>query len=128
MRLAEATVPESAGNALLTVFFFGEGGGGGVEANLQRWAGQIEAEPGTEPERDRFSFDGWTASTLALEGTLLPSRMGTGPTEPAPGSMVVGAVLEGPGGPWFFKLTGPVGTVAAARPDLVEMLRTVRVG
>ncbi len=128
MRLAEATVPGPGGNALLTVFFFGEGGGGAVEANLERWAGQIEAEPGTEPDRDRFSFDGWTVSTLAVEGTLRPSRMETGPTEPVPGSMLVGAVLEGPGGPWFFKLTGPAETVAAARPDLVEMLRTARVG
>jgi len=128
MRLAEATVPGPAGDALLTVFFFGEGGGGGVEANLQRWAGQIAAEPGTQPERDRFDFDGWTVSTLAVEGTLQPSRMGTGPTEPMPGAMLVGAVLEGPGGPWFFKLTGPAATVAAARPDLEAMLRSVRVG
>jgi hypothetical protein len=128
MRLAEAAVPGPAGDALLTVFFFGEGGGGGVEANLQRWAAQIAPDDGGEVERDRFAFGGWTVSTIAVEGTLQPSRMGAGPDQPVPGAMLVGAVLEGPGGPWFFKLTGPAATVAAARPDLEDMLRSARSG
>lgn len=125
MRLAEAEIPGEGGAALLTVFFFGPGGGGGTEANLQRWAGQIETEAGTEPDRESFSVKGYTFSTIAVEGTLKPSRMGTGPTEPAPGSKLVGAVVEGPGGPWFFKVTGPAATVAAAEPAFDTMLRSV---
>jgi hypothetical protein len=126
MRLAEATVSGPGGPALLTVFFFGPGGGGGVEANLERWAGQIETAAGGEPQRDSFSVDGFTISTIAAEGTLLPSGMGAGPTEPVPGSRLLGAVIEGPGGPWFFKLTGPAETVAAAAADFDRMLRSVR--
>ena len=126
MRLAEATVSGPGGPALLTVFFFGPGGGGGVEANLERWAGQIETAAGGEPQRDSFSVDGFTISTIAAEGTLLPSGMGAGPTEPVPGSRLLGAVIEGPGGPWFFKLTGPAETVAAAAGGFDRMLRSVR--
>ena len=126
MRIAEASVPGTDGAALLTVFFFGEGGGGGTEANLDRWAGQIVADAGTEPVRGAFDFGDYSVSTIAVEGTLQPSRMGGGPTEPVPGSKLVGAVVEGPGGPWFFKITGPEGTVSAAEPALDAMLRSVR--
>jgi hypothetical protein len=125
MRLAEAEIP-GGGAALLTVFFFGAGGGGEIEANLQRWAGQIEADAGSEPVRDSYQVGAFSVSTIAVEGTLLPSRMGGGPSEPAPGSKLVGAVVEGSGGPWFFKMTGPAETVSAAEPAFETMLRSVR--
>ncbi len=126
MRLAEAEIPGPGGPALLTVFFFGAGGGGGVDANLQRWAGQVEPDEGVEPRRDRFTVDGFTVSTIEVEGTLLPSRMGTGPTEPVPGTKLLGAVIDGPGGPWFFKITGPEATVTAAAPVFDAMVRSIR--
>jgi hypothetical protein len=126
MRLAEAEIPGSGGTAVLTVFFFGAGGGGGVDANLQRWVGQIESNPGAETQQDRFDVNGYTVSTIEAEGTLLPSRMGGGSSEPAPGSKLMGAVIEGPGGPWFFKVTGPKDTVSAAAPAFDEMLRSIR--
>lgn len=126
MRLAEAEIPGPAGPAVLTVFFFGAGGGGGVDANLQRWAGQMEMDPGAEAQRNGFDVNGYTVSTIEVEGTLLPSRMGGGPTEPAPGSKLMGAVIEGPGGPWFFKVTGPKDTVSAAAPAFDQMLRSIR--
>ena len=126
MRLAEADIAGEGGAALLTVFFFGAGGGGGIEANLQRWAGQIEVEAGTQPARQSFEVGGYSVSTISVEGTLLPSRMGGGSSEPEPGSKLVGAVVEGPGGPWFFKLTGPAATVTGAEPAFDAMLRSVR--
>jgi len=125
MRLAEAGIPGPGGEALLTVFFFGQGGGGGTEANLQRWAGQIVAEAGTEPERDAFEVGDYSVATIGVEGTLQPSRMGGGPTEPTPDSKLIGAVVEGPGGPWFFKITGPADTVTAAEPAFDAMLRSI---
>lgn len=125
MRLAEAEIPGPAGPALLTVFFFGAGGGGGIDANLQRWAGQIEADPGAETVRDNFEVNGYTISTISVAGTLSPSRMGGGPSEPTPGSRLLGAVIEGPGGPWFFKVTGPAETVVASAPAFDGMLRSI---
>ena len=126
MRLAEAGISGPGGEALLTAFFFGEGGGGDVDANLQRWAGQIVAEAGTTPVRNAFDVGGYSVSTIAVEGTLQPSRMGGGPTEAAPDSKLIGAVVEGPDGPWFFKITGPAATVTAAEPAFDAMLRSVR--
>ncbi len=126
MRLAEAAIPGPGGPALLTVFFFGAGGGGGVDANLARWVGQVETDG--EPERTEFTVGDFTITTVAVDGTLLPSGMGAGPTEPVPGSSLVGAVIQGPGGPWFLKVTGPQATVSAAREAFDRMLRSVRVG
>jgi len=126
MRLAEAEIPGPGGPALLTVFFFGAGGGGGVDANLDRWVGQIELDPGATAERGGFEVNGYTVSVIEAVGTLLPSRMGGGPSEPAPGSKLLGAVVEGPGGPWFFKITGPKDTVSAAEPAFEQMLQSIR--
>jgi hypothetical protein len=52
--------------------------------------------------------------------------MGGGPTESTTGSKLIGAVVEGPGGPWFFKISGPAATVSAAEPEFDAMLRSVR--
>lgn len=125
MRLAEATIPGPGGPALLTVFFFGEGGGGGVDANLARWVGQVETD--SQPERGELTVGDFTITTVAVDGTLLPSGMGSGPAAPVPGSSLVGAVIEGPGGPWFLKVTGPEETVHGAREAFDRMLRSVRV-
>jgi hypothetical protein len=124
MRLDQATIPGPEGNGQLVVFFFGAGGGGGLEANLARWAGQVQHD--VEPARETFDVGGFSVTTIAVEGTLLPSGMGEGPTEPQPESVLYGAVVEGEGGPWFFKATGPRGTMEAQHDAFIAMLRSVR--
>lgn len=127
MRMAQASIPGEGGPAELAVFFFGPGGGGGTEANIQRWIGQMDVAPGSEPSRDSFELDnGYQVTWVEVAGTLKPSMMGTGPSEPQPDSLLLGAVVEGPGGPWFFKATGPQSTLAAEREDFREMLRSIR--
>ena len=123
MRIAQAEIPGEAGPALLSVFHFGAGGGGSVEANLERWVGQVEVAPGVEPERGGFEVGAFRVTWIDVSGTLLPTGMG-GPSEPEPDSKLVGGVIEGEGGPWFFKATGPAATLAAAREEFLAMLRT----
>ncbi len=123
MRLAEVRVPGPAGPAELLVFHFGPGQGGGVEDNISRWLGQLELATGSRPERGAFESGGFRVTWIEARGTLLPSNMGSGPATPTPGQRLLGAVVEGSGGPWFFKLTGPDDTVAAAREPLLAMLR-----
>jgi len=121
-RVAEMTIPGPAGEAQLGVFHFGPGQGGGVEANLDRWIGQIEPRAG-EPERGTLTAaSGLEVTWVDVAGTLQPTMMGAGPSEPQPGSRLLGAVVEGPGGPWFFKATGPEATLAAARPAFLDLL------
>ena len=126
MRSAEATIPGEGGDAEMIVFYFGPGQGGGVEPNLQRWVGQMQMEEGTEPERGSFQVGDLTVTHITVHGTLLPSGMGTGPSEPQPDSTLMGAVVEGPSGPWFFKVTGPQATLEGEQEAFLEMLHTLQ--
>lgn len=120
MRLKQATIPGPGGDAELAVFFFGTGSGGGVEDNIERWIGQME--PTAEPQRDSFESGGYRVTWVEVDGTLKGGTMG-GPAEAQPGSTLLGAVVEGPGGPWFFKATGPEATLEAERDAFLGMLR-----
>jgi hypothetical protein len=126
MRMAQASIPGSGGPGDLVVFYFGPGGGGGVEANIQRWIGQMDAPPGSNPKAETFEANGYKVTWIDVAGTLKPSNMGAGPTTEQPGSRLLGAVVEGPGGPWFFKATGPDATLSAERENFLKMLRSVR--
>lgn len=128
MRMAQATIPGAGGPGDFVVFFFGPGGGGGVEANIQRWIEQMTPAPGSNPQPETFEANGFRVTWIDVAGTLLPSNMGTGPATEQPDSRLYGAVVEGPGGPWFFKVTGPEATLAAERENFLQMLRSVRGG
>lgn len=126
LRLAQAVVPGAAGPGELAVFHFGAGQGGGVEANFERWLGQMEQPAGSSPERGELAASDFRVSWIDARGTLLPSTMGSGPTSPQPGFRLLGAVVEGEGGPWFFKVTGPEATLAPEREAFFALLRGVR--
>ena len=126
MRVAQMNIPGDAGNGQLGVFHFGPGGGGGVEANLQRWVGQIELDAGTQPSRDTFTVGDFKVHWVDVKGTLKPSTMGMGNANALPGYALYGAVVEGNQGPWFFKATGPAATLEAHRDSFVAMLKSVR--
>ena len=82
-------------------------------------------DSGVVPLRDTFSHGVFTTHWVDVEGTLKPSMMGTGPTTPQPGSRLLGAVVEGPGGPWFFKATGPAETLDAQRDAFFALLKSM---
>lgn len=128
MRISQAGIPGEAGAGELAVFYFGPGGGGGTEANIQRWLNQVQPEPGTEPERETIESDGLTIHTVTARGTVTPSPMSMqgGSQEPQPGQMLLGAVVEGPGGPWFFKATGPAETMEPESEAFFEMVKNAR--
>lgn len=126
MRLAQAAIPGPGGPGQLAVFYFGEGGGGGVEANLQRWIGMMELKPGTEPRRETFESNGLRITWLDVAGTMMPSQMGMGPAEPTPNMRMLAAVVEGPRGPWFFRANGPDATLADQRDEFLGMLKSLR--
>lgn len=126
LRLAQAVVPGAAGPGELAVFHFGAGQGGSVEANFERWLGQMEQPAGSTPERGELAATGFRVSWIDARGTLLPSTMGSGPTSPQPGFRLLGAVVEGEGGPWFFKVTGPEATLAPEREAFFTLLSGVR--
>ena len=95
MRLAQAVVPGEAGPGELAVFHFGAGKGGSVESNFERWLGQIDQADGEEPERGDFAAGGFEVSWIDARGTLLPSSMGSGPSDPTAGIPALGRSRRG---------------------------------
>ena len=126
MRVAQASIPGPGGAAEMAVFHFGAGQGGDVEANLQRWMNQVELEPGSAGQRETFESNGLRITWVDVRGTLKPAQMGMGPSTAQPNSRLLGAVVEGDGGPWFFKATGTDATLAPQRDAFIAMLHAMK--
>ncbi len=125
MRLAQASIPGAKGAGDFAVFYFGPGGGGPVEANIARWVGQMEGS-GPKPVPEMMEANGYKVTWVDAKGTMKGGQMGMGPATAIPEARLYGAVVEGPGGPWFFKAQGPDSTLAPQRDAFVTMLKSVR--
>jgi hypothetical protein len=129
-RLAPVKGDTAAGE--VNVFYFGPQSGGGVEANLERWIGQMTLPDGSDPAaravRSEFTADGMRGHVVSLNGGYQAGggRPMGGGGEVLPGYRLVGVVLEGPQGSVFFKLTGPEATAAAMEADLMSMVKGAR--
>ena len=133
MRTAHFVLPKSAGDAEdaeLVVFYFG-GAGGSVEANLERWTGQM-LQPDGRRSADVATTTTFMTGDLAVTTLDVPGiyaaevRPGSGMRYHKPEFRLRAAVVETPAGPYFFRLTGPAGTVAAWDERFVSLLESVR--
>lgn len=126
MRKATFQAPGAAGPAEVTVFYFGAGQGGDVEANITRWVKQFQDLPSDQARRDQLVVSGMTASTVRVaKGTFL-SGMPGGPAQPQENWGMNAAVVETPSGAYFFKMTGPSATVDAEEARFSEFLRSLK--
>jgi hypothetical protein len=126
MRAATYIIPAAAGDS--------EGGecavfvnlGGGVEANVTRWIGQFEKTDG-EPKQKKETINELPVTTVDVGGTYKGGGAMTGqPILSKTGYRLLGAIVEGPEGDVFFKLTGPAKTIAAAQDEFQEMLKSIK--
>ena len=53
---------------------------------------------------------------------------GAAPGEQKPGWRLIGAVVEGRGGPWFFKAVGPKETMSAVEGEISAMFHSIEAG
>ncbi len=133
MRVATYLVPKSEGDdeaGECAVFFFGQGQGGSVELNLQRWQEQFETESGEPPTpaQRRSTINGIDVTTVSLAGTYLASMgpMFQSGAEKKPGYKMLGAIVGAPEGNVFLKLTGPEKTVMSAEGEFQDLLNSLR--
>jgi hypothetical protein len=128
MRLASYVVPvpgEEGEPAHCAVYYFGAGQGGSVDANVERWIGEFQ-NPGTPARRTR-QIHGLRVSQVEVTGGYMAHASGQGePTGVKSGWTLLGAIVEGPSGAVFFKLTGPGPTVAAAAKEFEGLLASLR--
>jgi len=132
MRAAQFRVPRSGNDGEdgeLVLFYFGKGQGGSPEQNVDRWTGQF-TRPDGKPAKDEAvvtirTVNGLKQTSVDVAGTYKPMPMGGGNGADKPGWRLLAAVIEGPGGPWFWRLTGPESTVGAAKPQLDALLASL---
>ena len=134
MRAATYTVAAADGDSEAgecAVFYFGPNEGGGVQANIDRWIGQMKQPDGSSSatKAKTQKVDAGVPVTLVdLTGTYLSS---SGPmmqvSAEKPGYRMMGAIAQGPQGAVFFKFTGPVKTVDANAKSFLAMVESASV-
>jgi hypothetical protein len=126
MRKAAFVVPRVNGDpedGEITVFYFGPGQGGSIDANVDRWVSQFGAvKPGDVKRADREA-NGLRQHTVELESG---SFTGMGGGQPKPNYGLVGAIVETPSGSYFFKMTGPQKTIAKAKAEFYKLLDSIK--
>src|ERR1051326_236191 len=131
MRAATYNVPPLAGDsapAECVVYFFGPGQGGSIEANLDRWKGQVlgpDHNPSDAKIKKRI-IHGLPVTTIDASGDY------TGMGGPMAASKSVqsnyrllGAIGEAPAGNVFIKFTGPAKTIAGSQAEFDQLLNSV---
>lgn len=114
MRLAEYRLPGGlvkAADAVLTVFHFGRGQGGAVDANIERWYGQFTQVDGTDTRskarRWQKVIQGIEVHWVDISGEF-SGGMGS---EPIANARMLGVIAEASAGAFFFKVVGPIQTI-----------------
>ena len=128
MRKAELRVPGpegtgDKGQAVITVFHFGPGEGGGVQANVDRWFGQFGGDRDAIGAATAKETIGTVPVTFVRARGTFQSGMPGGPTTPLENQALLGAILESPAGDVYVKMTGPAPTVESAEPAFAAMIR-----
>lgn len=130
MRAAEyaVTAPSGGEPAVLAVFYFGPDQGGSVDANVSRWVGQF-TDAGGAPAKDKAKIEkrtrgAFAVTTVDVSGAYTNSMPGA-PALTLQNQRMLGAIVEGPSGPVFFKLVGPADAVEFARAPFEALLDSV---
>jgi len=131
MRVATYTI-SGAGDkegAECAVYFFGEGQGGGIDANLERWKNQFHSPGGkvAEAKIGKRTIHGLLVTTIDVAGEYsgMGGPMSSDKTVKAD-YRLLGAIVEGPGGNVFFKFTGPGRSIAQNQGKFELLLGSVR--
>ena len=131
MRSATYLIPAASGDSEGGECAVFENIGGGVDANIKRWIGQFE-QPDTsssdaKAKRGTETINGFQVSTVDLTGIYAGGGMSMGqPSVKKPGYRLLGAIIEAPSGPVYFKMTGPEKTIATAQKEFQELLKSVK--
>jgi hypothetical protein len=131
MRAATYSIPLTSGDqgiAECQVNYFGPGQGGTVDANVERWTGQVlgaNGKPAAAKVASRV-VRGVKITVVDSSGTYTGMGGPMAAGKPVPGYRLLGAIAEGRGGNVFFKLTGPAKTIAAQQAAFDQLLASIQ--
>ena len=114
MRVSQYQLPVAEGDseaASLVVYYFGAGQGGSVDANLDRWVGQMQT-PREKAKTENMTVNGLKVTLLDVSGSYAGGDMAGGAAAGSkPNFRMRAGVIETPKGAYFIKLVGPEKTV-----------------
>jgi hypothetical protein len=130
MRLAQFRVPSTSGSdeAEAVVFYFGQGQGGSVDANIARWQSQFSSPDGkpVTPTIQRFKVGDMPVTVAEFTGSYARSVGMGGGGSAKPDQTLLSAIVETPKGSLWIQLHGPRATVRANREAFLAMVRGLK--
>lgn len=129
MRLGEYIAPGPKGvqPAVMSIFYFGPQGGGGVKANIDRWVGQFTNADGSAiktAKQATKTIGKVKVHMVDVTGTYGGGMGGGGAQKDY---RVMGAIAESPAGLFFFKLLGPAATMKANEQKFESFVQSMKV-
>lgn len=129
MRAVTYQVPLASGDhgaAECVVYFFGQGQGGPVRANMERWQSQFQTRAGkaAEAQIGNRVIHGLAVTTIDVSGDYTGMGGPLGKPSVVSGYRLLGAIIENPGGNLFLKFTGPIHTVTVNQPLFEKFLES----
>jgi hypothetical protein len=120
-KVTEASAPEPAE---IIFYYFGEGNGGGPQANVDRWFGQFkEPKDQIKARTEEATASGHKVTFVQAEGTYMSGMPGS-PATARPEYALAGAILESPRGNVFVRMTGPRELVKKTIPSFKKMIES----
>lgn len=110
MRVAQYKLPGEAGDASLVIYFFGQGQGGSVEDNFERWIGQMQ-QTRDKAKTENLTVNGMAVTLLDVSGTYSGDMAGMGGQAAQANARMRAGVIQTPKGAYYIKLVGPEKTV-----------------
>ena len=130
MRLAQYRIPanDTAGDASLVLYFFGQGQGGTAQANIARWQSQFTKPGGgsVEPRVETLQVGRIPVTVAEFRGDYARGA-GMGPVGAAePDQILLASIVESPGGSVYIQLYGPAASVSNQRAAYMQFIRSIR--
>ncbi|MDF2377724.1 MAG: hypothetical protein P1U81_15915 [Verrucomicrobiales bacterium] len=127
MRVGQLTydhADENLEDVDVILYYFGEGQGGGTQANIDRWIGQFEGTP--ESKTEEVDVGDRKVTLLTAKGTYMESSGGpfSGNKTAKPNYTMLAAILPSEKGAVFLKLTGPEASVEAMKEAFIEFSKS----
>jgi hypothetical protein len=124
MRKAVLKLGDTKTKATAEVVFyhFGQGNGGGTQANVDRWLGQfVEPRDKINAKVEEVTVGKHKVTYVSAEGTFNGGMPG-GPQTPMPDYALLGAIIAASEGSVFIKLTGAKALAKASAADFRKMV------
>jgi hypothetical protein len=131
MRVAQYRLPKAEGDtedASVVLYYFGQGQGGSVTANIDRWIAQMKQPDGSPvkgAKDEHLEPNGLKVTTVDLSGTYVAETApGSGTFNNKPDYRLRAAVIETPNGNYYLKLIGPQKTVTQWNDSFLAYIKS----